>query len=49
MAQTFETKCTECEHIIAWSYERSVYEGKIECPECDTFIIVDEIVDEKSK
>jgi endogenous inhibitor of DNA gyrase (YacG/DUF329 family) len=42
MVQVFGTKCPECEKAIEWCYERSVYEGEIQCPECGTFIEVDD-------
>ena len=42
MPQVFETKCPDCGEVIEWCYERSVYNGEIQCPNCDTFIVVNE-------
>jgi uncharacterized Zn finger protein (UPF0148 family) len=40
-AKMFEKECPDCGEIILWCYERSVYDGEIQCPCCALFIEVD--------
>lgn len=48
MPQMFEVVCS-CGETVVWCYERSVYEGKIQCPFCKEFIDVDPVVRHRKK
>ena len=41
MPEVFTTECTVCGFPINWTYERHVYENRIECPECEEYIEID--------